>query len=151
MQRTLACLLGAATLCLPAAAQALVMALNPSSHVVNPGNSFTVQVTASQVFDGLDPADEVLSFGFDVTLSDPAVAAFTGATVAAAFDDDSSSLPGADVAGSAFPGLTEGPMLLATLTFQAGEPGVVELGIAAELSDPICCSASSRFTPLVTL
>jgi hypothetical protein len=88
------------------------------------------------VFDGLDPGDEVLAFGFDVTVSAAPVATFTGAAVAAGFDDDSALLPDTDVAGSAFPGLTAAPILLATLSFQAGAPGVVQLGVESALSDP---------------
>jgi PEP-CTERM motif len=136
MHKTLVCLLTAAILALSPAAHALILVLTPSSTAVDPGEDFTVQVTASQVFDGLDPADEVLTFGFDVTVSDPTRTAFTGATVGGGFDDDSPSLPDTDVAGEAFPSVTDDAIVLALLSFRAGQPGAVELGIASDLSDP---------------
>jgi hypothetical protein len=136
MQKILGSVLAGALALLAPAANALIVTLVPSSATVAPGEAFTVEVVASQVFDGLDSGDEVLAFGFEVTVSAAAVATFTGAAVAAAFDDDSALLPDTEVAGSAFPGLTADPIALATLSFQAGAPGVVQLGVASALSDP---------------
>jgi hypothetical protein len=135
MQKTLASLLAGALALLAPAAHALIVTLTPSSTTVAPGGGFTVEVVASQVFDGLDPAAEVLAFGFDVAVSDPARAVFTGASVGTGFDDDSAVLPETDVAGSALPGLTADPIVLATLSFQAGLPGVVQLGIVSTPAD----------------
>jgi hypothetical protein len=135
MQKTLASLLAGALAQFAPAAHALVVTLAPSPATVAPGETFTVEVIASQLFDGLDPTDELLAFGFDVTVSNPSAVSLTGAAVGAGFDDDSALLPDTDVAGSAFPGLTADPIVLATLSFQAGEPGVVQLGIASTPSD----------------
>jgi hypothetical protein len=88
MKKLLASVSTAAMLALAPAAHALVVALHPLSTVVSPGASFTVEVIASQVFEGLDPGDEVLTFGFDVTSSSSAIA-FTGAMVDSRFLDDS--------------------------------------------------------------
>ena len=48
-----------------------------------------MDVIANNVFDGLDPFDEVLAFGFDVSVSDTSLVSFVGATVTPPFDDDS--------------------------------------------------------------
>lgn len=83
--------------------------------------------------------DEVLSFGFDVDLSD-AFVAWTGATVAMppfAFDD-SASFADTDVAGSAdfVAAVTAPSFTLAVLDFAALAPGTLSLGIVSDLSDP---------------
>ena len=100
---------------------------------------FTVNVTAKDVFSGLDPFEEVLAFGFDVFVSDTSIVNYLGAVVAAPFDDDSVFFPNTDVAGSVFPGIsnesTNDTILLATLSFVVLSKGEVSLGIKSDLTD----------------
>lgn len=90
---------------------------------------YTVDVVASQISEG----DEVLSFAFDVEIDGSSDN--TAATVASPFFDDSSSFAGLDVAGSAFPGVTGDPILLATLRFafdNVGSHQVSILGLSSQ-------------------
>lgn len=130
-----------AALCLLApAAQALQVELVPSEATVAVGEALTLEVVVTEVFDGLAAAEEVLAFGFDVFLADPGRVAFTGATVAAPFDDDSAFLPETDVAGSVFPGLANtaanATLTLAILGFQALAEGTPVVGIVSDVADP---------------
>ena len=90
-------------------------------------------------FDGLDPLEEVLAFGFDVSVDNPALVSFGGASIASPFNDDSAFFPGTDVAGSAFPGIpndgTNDTIQLATLSFQALDVGSTSLGIFSDTLD----------------
>lgn len=104
-----------------------------------PGETFTMDVIANDVFDGLDALEEVLAFGFDVFISDPSLVGFTGATVASPFADDSAFFPDTDVAGLVFPGIPNNPanntIQLATVTYEALAVGGLSLGIISDISD----------------
>jgi hypothetical protein len=128
---SLAALLGAA---LPASALDVSLA-GPASVAV--GQNFSVDVVVSGVFDNLNPHDEWIAFGFDVAADN--LLAWTGASVAAPFDDDSTLFANADMAGSSFPGLGNGdiaePFTLATLNFTALAPGLANLSVASTPGD----------------
>src|SRR3954451_8323176 len=119
---SLLCLLGSA--CAPAA----TVVLTPSTLTPAAGSVFTVDVTLT------GNPDEVVAFGFNAT-SGPLVS-FQGATLNPFF----SPFPGPtglDVAAFQFPGATASTVALATLRFLAGPiPGVVNVGITSDLSDP---------------
>lgn len=120
-------------------AYAVVIELDPSQTEIGQGDVFSIDVVANGVFEGLDLLDEVLAFGFDVTVSDASVVRLLGATVASPFDDDSGLFPDTDVAGSAFPGIANDGasdrLLLATLIFESLTKGVTSVGIQSDLSD----------------
>ncbi|WP_434150557.1 hypothetical protein ACR2R6_03345 [Methylocaldum gracile subsp. desertum] len=102
------------------------------------GDSFSIDLTLTQAFDGLDASDELLAFGFDTVLNGTA-AQFTGVTYSPSFSDDS-GLVGLDLAGSAFPGIPNLPanqtLTLATLNFQALYAGNIDLGVLGNPSEP---------------
>ena len=52
---------------------------------VNAGSSFNVVVQVNDVFGGRAPGDVVVAFGFDVTIGDPGLFQFVGATVGPLF------------------------------------------------------------------
>lgn len=119
---------------------AATLQLSPSATTVQVGDVFTVAVAVAAPFDGTDPLEEIIAFGFDAFVSNATLAAFTGAVVAAPFDDDSGLLP-VDVAGSVFPGIVDdgsgGPLVLALLEFEALAPGLVGVGTLTDvLSNP---------------
>jgi len=132
MFNTLVRLLAALTLCLASAAtQAAFISLIPSTLTPAQGEIFSFDVVVRGAL------DEAVAFGFDITNSAPGIASFVSATVAAPFDDDSALFAGTDVAGSAFPGVTGDPILLATLKFQALVAGTVDLGVFSDVTgDP---------------
>jgi hypothetical protein len=123
---------------LPAPANASVIALDLPG-TVRAGDTLTLEVRATNVFDGLDVSEEVLAFGFDIWISNPAALSLQGATVGFPFDDNSGFFPNTDVAGSAFPGLpndgTHDTIPLATLTFRALLAGPISLGIVSDVAD----------------
>jgi len=116
------CLLGAAS------APAATVVLTPSTLNPTTGSTFTVDVTLT------GNPDEVVGFGFNSS-SGPLVS-FQSATLNPFF----SPFPGPtglDVAAFQFPGATTSTVSLATLRFLAGPaPGVVNVGITSDLSDP---------------
>ena len=57
---------------------------------------FDVTITATDVFAGRTPDDLLLSFGFDVAVSDPTVVSYLGATSGPLFDP-ATTLPQATV------------------------------------------------------
>jgi len=115
-------------------AHALSIQLAPSDANITAGENFTIDVVASGIFDGLF-FDEVIAFGFDVNVADTSLLAYTGATVNSFFWDDSASFGNTDVAGSAFPGVTDNQITLATLSFTALTNGMTTLGIFSDLGD----------------
>jgi PEP-CTERM motif len=124
-------LLASLMLCFASAAtQAAFVSLVPSTPTPVQGEIFTLDVALAGTL------DEAIAFGFDIANSAPGIASFVSATVAAPFDDDSGLFAGTDVAGSAFPGVTGDPILLAILRFRALSPGGVDLGIFSSLLDP---------------
>jgi hypothetical protein len=103
---------------------------------------FDVTITAEDLFDGRDPiTDLVLSFGFNVAVSDPSTLSFLGATSGPLFDPVTSQ-PGTLVFASAFgqngfgiePGVAE-PVILATLHFAAVGPGAANILITSDLAN----------------
>ena len=113
--------------------------LSLSDSTVPVGATFTLDVAINDAFDGLDPLEEVLAFGFNVSIDNPALVSFGGVSVAAPFNDDSAFFPATDVAGSVFPGIanegTNDTIQLATLSFQALDVGSTSLEIFSDTLD----------------
>jgi hypothetical protein len=130
MKRTLAfvlSLVAAVALPLPAATVALSFSSNP----VEPGQTFTMNVTVVDL-----AGDAITGFGMDPYISDLSIAAFLGATVGPLFNDDSGFFGGDPlIAGDAFPFPDTAPILLATLSFQALQQGTVRLGVSTDLAN----------------
>lgn len=128
----LCCALGATP------ARASTIALGVSSQV-NAGLPFDVLVQVSSVFAGRALDDVVVAFGFDVTIGDPGLFQFTGATVGALFSPLALGTPA--VAGFAInplgigPGDFSGPLTLATLHFTALHAGASSIGVTWNSSD----------------
>src|SRR5262249_27440873 len=108
---------------------------------VNAGSSFDVLVQATNVFDGRDPLDTLLAYGFNVTIGNTAIAQYTGETPGALFDDLSVFGGTPMVAGIASsllgvgPGDFSGPLTLATLHFNALTSGTTSIGVTWDSSD----------------
>jgi hypothetical protein len=102
---------------------------------------FDVTITAEDVFAGRDASDLLISFGFNVEVSDPTVVSFVGATSGPLFEAVT-SIPGTLVFASAFgqngigiePGVTE-PLVLATLHFAAVGAGAANILITSDLAN----------------
>jgi hypothetical protein len=101
--------------------------------------AFDVTVQAQDLFAGRDPStDGVLTFGFDVSVSDPSILSFLGDTSGPLFDLVTSA-PGTDVfaAASGFfigSGVSE-PLLLATLHFTTTGTGPATIVISSDLTN----------------
>jgi hypothetical protein len=106
---------------------------------VNAGSPFDVLVQVSDVFVGRALDDVVLAFGFDVTIGDPGLFQFTGATVGPLFSPLALGTPA--VAGLAVnllgigPGDFFGPLTLATLHFTALRAGGSSIGVTWDSGD----------------
>lgn len=91
------------------------------------GDPFEIEVWLDGDNIGLD----LVAFGFDVDTTDSSLdgdnISYVGATIASVFDDDSGFT---DVAGSAFPGITEDDVLLATLLFTADSAGTETISVS---------------------
>lgn len=98
---------------------------------------FDVVVAAQSVFAGRDPLDLVISYGFNVGISDPSILAFLGATSGPLFDP-ATAPPGTDVFGSArgfgIDSLVAEPLTLATLHFNATGAGLASIVISSNAS-----------------
>jgi hypothetical protein len=103
---------------------------------------FDVIVRAENLFAGRDiTTDALLAFGFNVSVSDPSILSFTGATSGPLFDPATSG-PGTNVLALAFgqngigiePGATE-PILLATLHFNTIGIGAASIFITSDLGN----------------
>lgn len=102
---------------------------------VNVGQTFSITVAIDQPFDGIFAGDELLAFGFDLFF-DSTQLKLLGASVAPGWDDDSASLPDVDVAGSAFPGITDAgqaTLQLATVSFQLLTAGSTSVRIGTDV------------------
>jgi len=103
------------------------------------GSTFDVTVRVTDVFAGRASGDAVVGFGFDVTIGDPGLFQFTGATVGPLFGALALGTP--MVAGFASnplgigPGDFSGPLVLATLHFHALHAGSALLGVTWDSSD----------------
>ena len=97
------------------------------STTISVGDSIEALVLA----DGDDIGLDLLSFGFDVDTTDSGLdgdnVSYVGATIASGFDDESNFT---NVAGSAFPGITEDDVLLATLLFTADSAGTETISLS---------------------
>jgi hypothetical protein len=112
---------------------AATIGLVPSNSDPAVGETFTVEVQATDVFAGL-PGEELILFGFDVEVDDEVLVAFIGGTMGPLFLE--AGLAGADVSG--FPvafSLMEGdftePLLLATLSFERLAKGPASIRVTA--------------------
>lgn len=81
------------------------------------GDSFDVEVWV----DGDDIGLDLLTFSFDLSTTGDAFS-YDGYTIGAGFDDDIEHVS-SDIAGSAFPGIEDDDVLLATLSFTATAEG----------------------------
>jgi len=119
-------------------AVASMISLDVSSPV-NAGASFDVAVQVTDVFAGRAIDDVLVAFGFDVTIGDPGVIQFTGATVGPLFAPLALGTP--MVAGIAAnplgigPGDFSSPLTLAMLHFSALHSGTSSLGVTWDSSD----------------
>ena len=97
-----------------------------------------IGVSVFNVFEGISVDDEVLAFGFDVTVSDTSLVYFVGADVLEPlFQDDSDFFPNTDVAGSAFPGLTDDILALALLKFDIlNDFEEITIEVTSDIMDP---------------
>jgi hypothetical protein len=125
----------AATLTLGSSAQASTITFNAPALVSGP---FDVTVQAQNVFAGRDASDALLSFGFNVGVSDPTKLAFVSATSGPLFDA-ATSLPGTNVFALAsgfgiLPGTPE-PITLVTLHFNVIGVGIANILITTNPSD----------------
>jgi hypothetical protein len=111
-----------------AQASALSIDLLLSDKKIMEGESFRMSVWANDA--ALD-FDQVLAFGFDVFNSDPTIVRYDSFALGPFFYSVD-LLPDTQVAGLAFPGLTENSILLAMLDFTALMPGMVTLGIYSD-------------------
>ncbi|ARU57906.1 hypothetical protein OLMES_3886 [Oleiphilus messinensis] len=130
----------ATTLIASAATAAPIFDLTLLNNTINPGDDFLVEVRATELFSDVALDMELTSFGFNIEISEPGSAQFDHAIIAAPFVDDSSFFPSIDVAGSAFPGVSETtnqPLLLATLQFSSLSEGVFEISLSSDfMADP---------------
>ena len=137
MRRTVAvvilmCALGAT----PALASTISLGVTSP---VNAGSAFDVAVQVTNVFAGRAVGDVVVAFGFDVTIGDPGLFQFVGATVGPLFAPLALGTP--MVAGFALnpfgigPGDFSGALTLATLHFNALRAGGSSIGVTWDSGD----------------
>ncbi|HEC97311.1 MAG TPA: PEP-CTERM sorting domain-containing protein [Nitrospirae bacterium] len=107
------------------------------------GENFDMQV----LVDGDNINLELLSFGFDVNTTG-SVFTYDGYKVETGFDDDSFWVPPA-VAGSAFPGIADDNVLLATLSFTALDVGTGSVE-ALGLTDNLFYGLAYEMDPVTT-
>ena len=135
MQRFLA----AAALTMALAAPANAASISLSSTPIVAGG-FDVVVSASDLFLGRDEtSDFLISFGFDVLVTTPATASFSGATSNASFFDLVSIVPNTDVFAAAsgfglFPPVAS-PLTLVTLHFQQLAAGPIVISLTTDLAN----------------
>lgn len=83
--------------------------------------------------DGDDIGLDLVSFGFDVDINDSGLDgynfSYAGTAIASGFDDDSGFTDTA-VLGSAFPGISEDEVLLATLLFAVDSAGIETISVS---------------------
>ena len=85
------------------------------------------------VADGDDIGLDLVSFGFNVDITDSGLDGYNfsyeGAAIASGFDDDSGFTDTA-VSGSAFPGISEDEVLLTTLLFAVDSAGIETISVS---------------------
>lgn len=119
--------------------QAATVVLQSQSSTVRVGDEFLVDVILQDAFEGTFSGDTLLAFGFNLSFDDDALSLLSSG-VGAGWDDDSPFLD-VDVAGSAFPGLSDdgsgADILLGQLSFSALAVGNFTLAINGNpLEDP---------------
>lgn len=123
-----------ATFASPAAAATISI----STPGVVSGPTFDVVVSATNVFTGRALDDFLVSFGFNVTVSDPTKVSFTGATAGPEFEA-ATTQPGTNVfaAASNFGIATPvaEPLILATLHFATLASGTTNINITTDLAN----------------
>lgn len=90
------------------------------------GESFDARIWVDG--DGIE--EELLAFGFDVSLGTGAIFSYDGYTIESGFNDESFGMN--NVAGSVFPGISDDDVLLSTLSFTATGTGTDTLFVAGE-------------------
>ena len=93
------------------------------------GETFDVEVWV----DGDGIGEELLAFGFDVSIDGGSYFSYDGYVIESGFDDDSFGLN--NVAGSVFTGITDDDVLLATLSFTAFAAGTDTLNVLGIYDD----------------
>ncbi|SRR6266545_2416350 len=126
-----------ATLTYVAPAKAATITFSTPNVVSGP---FDVTVQVQDLFAGRDTTDNfLLSFGFNVSVSNPSTLSYLGATSGPLFDPVSSAFgPNVFAQASAFPGIAPGtaePLLLATLHFNPIGSGLANILITTDTTD----------------
>jgi hypothetical protein len=101
------------------------------------GQSFDVQVRVEDPFAGLPSDEELLAFGFHLGF-DASQLELDSFTPAAGWEDDSAHLGAGIFSASIFPGVDnagQGELLLATLHFDALQPGAANLRLSTDAGD----------------
>ncbi len=122
----------------PSHAAIISFSLDTASSEVQVGDSFDVDVIVHNLFAN-DLTDELLTFGLNALYSTNGLLAFTGSTINPLFDDMSLAT-GLNVAGWAFPGISNDavvgqPLTLASLHFQALAAGNVSIFVNSDLTN----------------
>jgi hypothetical protein len=120
-----------------------IVGLSSINNDVQVGEQFDVQVFADSTNIGLD----LLSFGFGV-ITTGNVFTYDNYVVGPGFDDDSPFVP-PEVAGSAFPGISDNNVLLATLSFTAIDVGTGSLQVLG-LTDNLFLGLAYEVNPIST-
>ena len=103
-----------------------IVDLSLSSTPIHVGDVFDVQV----LVDGNGIGEELLAFGFNIgTLQR---VSYVGYSLNSSFDDDS-AYSGLDVSGSAFPGVPDDDLAIATLSFKALSEGLGSIALDGTL------------------
>jgi len=97
--------------------------LNLLNDYIEIGETFDVEVWV----DGDNIGQELLAFGFDVSIDDGSYFSYDGYAIESGFSD--ASYGSNNVAGSVFPGITDDDVLLATLSFAALAAGTDTLNV----------------------
>ncbi len=138
-----------ALLCLTTQARAVSIELELMSNNIVVGDSFDVLVKANDVPDnpvyvtipGIGQVyvgdNGITNFGFNVA-SDAGITFDSAVVNPAHFWDNSILFPGMDIAADVGinPAVSGDDILLATLTFSAGNAGAFSLGVTSDLTDP---------------
>jgi hypothetical protein len=119
------------TLCLPAGSwAAITVYFSPQDPVVPVGETFTVDLLADM------PTDTVLGWGLDVSFDPSVLSLVEPPAIGPLWTPAPFTMDGDGLAGLAFPlPITGNNILLATLKFEALDPGLSDLLAGATLGD----------------
>lgn len=114
----------------PALADTVYAGFEPSPKVVNLGDTFTIDIVA-------DMTSDIVGWGLDASLSNPAIANFTGTDpVIGPMWDPAFAPDGDGLAGLAFPaGVSGNDILLATIELTALAVGVTDITLSITPGD----------------